>query len=121
MAEESAQKKQCPKFVDFTRECLKEIEFPVEHSIEYFCTNEKHSDCPFYKILSGNPEVCKNIAKCPAFKNFKLSNFTEFIEMSEAYCVRGNHLNCRRYVMKDRGEVVPPDLHPDGRTIAGWK
>lgn len=71
-------------------------------------------------IVSGNKNVCKNIKKCPAFKNFSTEKFKEFIVISNKYCVSENHKECKRYVLKEEGEKVPVDLHPDGHTVEEW-
>ncbi len=110
----------CPKFVDFTRECIKEIEVLPGNTFNY-CTTEKYVNCPFYKILSGDKNVCQNITKCQAFKNFQTLDFERFINMTTEWCVSENHRNCQRYILKSRGEIVPFNLHPDGITVKEWQ
>jgi hypothetical protein len=109
----------CPKFVDFTRECVNEIEVIPANTLD-LCETEKHKKCPFYLILSGDKNVCENIRKCPAFKKFEMGDFKKFMEMSEKWCVSKNHVACKRYLMKKSGKDVPITLHPDGHTVAEW-
>ncbi|MEM5879078.1 MAG: hypothetical protein QXU74_01115 [Candidatus Aenigmatarchaeota archaeon] len=106
----------CPKFVDNTRECIKEIEFIPANTFE-FCTTEKYKKCPFYLILSGDKNVCKNVRKCPMFKRFSFYDFKEFVEVVNKYCVSENHKNCKRFILKEEGKEVPAKLHPDGHLI----
>ncbi|MDH4330195.1 MAG: hypothetical protein OEV93_01455 [Candidatus Moranbacteria bacterium] len=115
---------QCPLFVDFTRECIRDIEvYPHEitPSMLGFCRTQRHINCPFYKMLKTKEPVCKNISKCPAFKNFQIEDFDEFVEISNEYCTSKNHINCQRYITKEKGEVVPIDLHPNGTSVEKWK
>ncbi|MFC1608551.1 hypothetical protein ACFL2R_00045 [Patescibacteria group bacterium] len=112
-------KKHCPLFVDFTRECISKIEtFPTEISFEMmnFCQTEKHTDCPFYKMLKTDESVCKNVKKCSAFKKFQRKNFDEFVKISNEFCT-GDYKNCLRYQKKEKGEPVPENLHPEGGLI----
>jgi len=109
----------CPRFIDNTRECIQEIEFLPRNTFDY-CTTEKYVGCPFYLILTGDAKVCANIRKCPAFKNFELSDFEKFILMTDKYCVSENHKNCQRFILKAKGEEVPVSLHPDGHLVEGW-
>jgi len=109
----------CPKFIDNTRECIKEIYFFPASTFD-FCTTEAYKRCPFYLILSGEKNVCKNVKKCPAFKNFTLSNFEQFVSMANQYCVSENHKNCQRFLLKEKGEEVPINLHPDGHFVKEW-
>jgi hypothetical protein len=121
---EETKKQNCPLFVDFTRECIKDIEvYPHEITQEMlgFCRTPRYAQCPFYQILKTDKPVCKNIKKCPAFKNFQSADFDEFAEISNTYCTSANHKNCQRYITKETGEPVPIDLHPDGSRVEKWK
>ena len=109
----------CPKFIDNTRECLKEIEFLPDNTWD-FCTTEKYIGCPFYLILNGDKAVCPNIKKCVAFKKFKLQDSQKFILVADKYCVSEDHKNCQRFITKAKGEEVPVNLHPDGHLVEEW-
>lgn len=118
------QSQTCPLFVDFTRECIEEFEvYPGEITQEMigFCRTPLHSNCPFYKMIKTDTPVCKNIKKCPAFKHFQSENFDEFVRMSNKFCTSKDHVTCQRYIIKEKEEEVPIDLHPDGRRIPEWK
>ncbi len=110
----------CPLFVDFTRECIKEVEFTPTDTTE-FCATEKYVDCPFYRLLIKKGDVCKNIGKCPAFKNFQVGDFNKFVEISNRFCTSKNHVSCKRYITKESGQPVPISLHPDGSFVKEWE
>ncbi|MEM2954920.1 MAG: hypothetical protein QW625_03170 [Candidatus Nanoarchaeia archaeon] len=106
----------CPKFIDNTRECIKEIDFVPLNTFK-FCTTNKYKKCPFYLILSGNKDICENIRKCPFFRRFTLYDFDKFVEISNKYCTSKNHIKCKRYILKKQGKEVPENLHPDGHFV----
>lgn len=111
----------CPLFVDFTRECISKIDvYPSEISFEMlgFCQSEKHSNCPFYKILKTNEDVCLYIKKCPAFRKFQKKDFDKFVDISNRFCT-GGYKKCLRFQKSQKGEPVPENLHPEGGTING--
>lgn len=103
----------CPLYIDFTRECIKEVEIMPNNTLLY-CTTDKYKDCPFYKIIKKEKGVCENIKKCHAFPHLQLSGFEPFVEVSERFCTSPSHKKCQRYILKKSGEEVPEDLHPDG-------
>jgi uncharacterized protein YlzI (FlbEa/FlbD family) len=109
----------CPKFVDFTRECIKDIEFVPVNTMK-LCSGEDYVKCPFFLILNNDPIVCKNISKCPAFKNFNLEVSEDFLKISGKFCTSKGHKNCQRYILKEKGEEVPKNLHPDGHIVDDW-
>lgn len=122
--EQNQPKQHCPLFVDFTRECIRDIEvYPHEITKEMleFCKTSQYSKCPFYKILQTSEPVCKNIKKCPAFKNFQSEDFDEFVKISNTYCTSPDHTKCKRYIIKESEKPVPIDLHPDGSVVKKWK
>ncbi|MFC1644582.1 hypothetical protein ACFL08_00970 [Patescibacteria group bacterium] len=115
--------KHCPLFVDFTRECIKKIEdYPAKVSFKMlqFCQSEEHVDCPFYKILETDENVCEKITKCPAFKKFKNGEFDKFVDVSNRFCTSEKHTECARFKTSRKG-AVPESLHPDGHTVEEWK
>ena len=103
----------CPLYIDYTRECIREIEIIPNNTLEY-CTSSKYKKCPFYRIIKKEKNICECIKKCAAFKYFQLSGFDKFIELSEKYCTSTNYKKCKRYVLKKKGGNVPDDMHPSG-------
>ena len=77
----------CPLYIDYTRECIREIEIIPNNTLEY-CTSSKYKKCPFYRIIKKEKNICECIKKCAAFK--------------------------QRYVLKKKGGNVPDDMHPSG-------
>ncbi|MDP8259767.1 MAG: hypothetical protein P9L96_01990 [Candidatus Gygaella obscura] len=109
----------CPYFKDYSRECREKIgEIPSDTF--YFCDSEKYADCPFYIKIEKTRNICKNIDQCKAFSFFKTNNFDKFLKITETFCLSGNNINCKRYMLKESGRDVFPDLHPDGSKIEGF-
>jgi hypothetical protein len=105
----------CPKLIDNTRMCLKEVNFAPPNTFS-LCTSEKHKTCPFYLLLTDEM-VCKNIKCCPAFKRFSMFDTQQFLDITHKYCVsEKNHTTCQRYILKEAGDPVPLELNPNGST-----
>ena len=83
----------CPKYIDYTRECIREIEFMPENTLE-FCETDKFKKCPFYEILSNKKGVCKNIKECPAFERFTYYDFENFVKIANEWCTSEKHKKC---------------------------
>jgi len=114
----------CPLFIDNTRECMEKIQsFPQNLTIGIikFCTSKDHLNCPFYKILKTQKNICQHIKNCPAFKNFQSCEFKEFVELSNKYCTSENHTKCKRYIFNKKGKNVPKALHPNGTIVTKWQ
>ncbi len=114
----------CPLFIDYTRECIKDVEvFPERLTPQMikFCSGDKHKDCPFFKILKTKQKVCENVRSCPAFRNFVLGEFGKFAEMSNKYCTSKDYVKCNRYILKKKGKIVPLNLHPNGKLVKEWE
>lgn len=77
---------QCPKFIDFTRQCQYEIGIlPLD--TRYFCASANFRRCPFYKAIYNMGYYCKYLKLCPAFEHFEAENFEEFIRIANRYCL----------------------------------
>jgi hypothetical protein len=109
---------ECPLFVDFTRECIKEVASLPADTLE-FCTTERYVDCPFYRSIKKVGFFCECITGCPTYESFKASDFKEFVMMSKRYCLSENNLHCHRYILKKQGKTVPRELRPDGSIHKG--
>ena len=106
----------CPKFIDNTRECINEIEYMPANTFEY-CVGDDYQKCPFYLIANNDPNVCKYVKKCIAFKCYALDEFQKFNHISQKYCVAKDHDKCARFKIRETGAEVPLDLHPDGHIM----
>ncbi len=106
----------CPKFIDFTRECLEEIKIIPNNTFKY-CTTKKHKDCPFFRILNNEKGICEHVKHCYFFNNFEIHDFDGFAKISDEYCTGENHEKCKRYILSKKGEKVPNDLSPEGMII----
>lgn len=40
--------------------------------------------------------------------------------ITSKYCVSKDHKTCKRYLLKEKGEEVPINLHPDGYFVDEW-
>lgn len=105
----------CPLFVDFVRECMDKVNVLPRDTFSY-CTSEKYQKCPFYKAIHKVEPVCPSINNCPVYARFEVGDFEKFVLMTENYCLGQNMVNCKRYILKQSGEVVPENLLPDGGT-----
>ncbi len=103
----------CPKYVDFTRECLKEIQILPLASLE-FCMNGRYSECPFYLIVAKKAPMCEYCIKCALFNYYRAEDSEKFLKTTAEYCFSSNNINCKRYIMRKSGEKPPDDLCPDG-------
>jgi len=103
----------CPMFIDYSRECLDKISFLPSNTLEY-CTTEKYKDCPFFKTINNIGFHCECLEKCPADKQFGISDFEKFVYIANRYCLSENNLNCERFKLRKEGKEVPSDLFPDG-------
>ena len=105
---------QCPRFVDFTRECQYEIGV-LPQDTRFYCATRRYRDCPFYKILNNIGHSCKFLKQCPAFEHFKTENFDEFVKIANDYCLsKENNASCSRYKIRIKGDMPSVDLLPDG-------
>jgi len=102
----------CPMYVDYSRECLDKISFSPPNTFEY-CETDKHKDCPFFKTINKIGFHCECVEKCPTYKHFGISDFEEFIEIANKYCLNSN-VDCERFKLRKAGKEVPEDLLPDG-------
>lgn len=107
----------CPLFVDFTRECIEEIESIPPNTFS-FCTTKNFSKCPFYIVLREKRSVCKNIKNCPFYKELSIGDFNEFSHIANKYCLSKNPATCARYKENEAGNTPPLRLHPDGTLLA---
>ena len=107
----------CPKFVDYTRECMNEIGYCPQDTLAY-CTTDKYAGCPFYKTVEKIGVVCENMRQCPVCKYFSTHNFEQFVVMTAAYCLNDKFVECQRYILKKQGRVVSELLLPDGRELS---
>ncbi len=106
----------CPKFIDSTRECRKDIEsLPTDTLV--FCTTERYLECPFYILLEKKGPACENIPICVVFKNFCLGDFEAFVKITKDYCLTEKNVECKRYIIKKSGQKPPDDLLPDGTSL----
>ena len=105
--------KECPLFIDFTRECIKERMSLPANTLE-FCTTERYVDCPFYRSIKKVGFVCECVSGCPAYESLMVGDFEEFVVITKRYCLSENKLNCQRYILKKQGKPVPKELLPDG-------
>ncbi len=104
----------CEMFVDYTRECIKNIGFvPQAYTYDY-CQTDKHIECPFFKAIKNIGLHCDCLEKCASYNHFKVYNFEKFIEIANAYCLSENSANCARYKMRKSGQTPPEGLLPDG-------
>lgn len=109
---------ECPLFVDYTRECLKEVvSLPADTLV--FCTTGRYKDCPFYRSIKKIGFVCECVIGCPAYESLKVGDFEQFVVIANQYCLSENSRNCKRYILKKQGKPVSKELLPDGSTIKG--
>ena len=107
---------QCPMFVDYTRECVTQIEYVAWTGIIY-CNSEKYKECPFFQAITNPKECCENIKSCKMFQHLALKDSLLFREINDKYCLRKDCVKCKRYQIRKTG-VLPPDaLMPDGSTL----
>lgn len=109
---------ECPFFIDYTRECLKEIETLPADTLT-LCTTERYVDCPFYRRIKKIGFVCEFVSGCPAYESLQVGHFEEFVVISKQYCLSENNLKCQRYILRKQGQPVPKELLPDGTTRKG--
>jgi len=107
---------ECPMYVDYTRECINKIGFLPHNTLEY-CTAEKHKDRPFFKTINKIGFHCECLERRPACKQFGISDFEKFVEISEKYCLSENNVNCERFKLRKAGKEVPLNLLPDGTKL----
>ena len=105
----------CSLFVDDTRKCTEEVK-SVPVATYDFCMSEIYKDCSFFRVLNKIGHTCENIKDCSLYSHFKMGGFEKFVEITKQYCLSENNVNCKIYVLKKSGGIVPIDLHPDG----GW-
>ncbi|MDD2654058.1 MAG: hypothetical protein PHI86_03005 [Candidatus Omnitrophica bacterium] len=111
-------RKSCPLFVDFVRECTKEIVCLPQDTFDY-CTTEKFTNCPFYLLIYKKVTGCEYMRKCPVYAQFKSGDFDKLIEITKQYCLFDKFLYCKRYALEKAGMKVPVELLPDGSTLNG--
>lgn len=58
---------------------------------------------------------CPLLAPCPFFKTLALPASGETLKV--LYC-KGAYEACQRYLLKQAGREVPPEMWPDGTTAA---
>jgi len=103
----------CPMFIDFSRECLKKIEFLPQNTFDY-CASDKYKECPSFRTINNIGVKCEYIKACVAYKYFGVSDFEKFAEITKSYCLSENNIKCERFKIKKSGETPPEDLLPDG-------
>ena len=109
---------ECPFFVDYTRECIKEMAVLPGDTLG-FCTSDRYVDCPFFRSIKKIGFVCECVAGCPAYEFLKIGDFKQFLIITSQYCLSENNLNCKRYILRKQGQPVPKELLPDGSKIKG--
>ena len=109
---------ECPFFVDYTRECIKEVKILPANTLTY-CTTEQYVDCPFYRRIKKAGFVCECVSGCPAYEMLEVGDFEAFFAITKQYCLSENNLNCQRYILKKQGKPVPRELLPDGTMYKG--
>lgn len=106
----------CPKFQDYSRSCMTDVEHLPLDVID-FCASELHKECPFYILLEKTGISCENLQQCVAFRFFGYGSFENFRDMTKKYCLSENKINCQRYIIKKSGVKPPDDLLPDGTKV----
>jgi len=102
----------CPLFVKYARKCIDNIQMVSEVDTINFCTGGLYEDCPFYRVVNKIGDVCEMVDICMIYKDISRSNFEKFIDITNRFCLSPNNVNCKRYQVKKRGEIPPPDLMP---------
>jgi hypothetical protein len=103
----------CPLFVDYTRECITEIEVLPADTFNY-CLTEFYKECPFFRVIKGISPICEYIKNCPMYAYFKVGDFEKFVKITKEYCLSENNVNCKRYSLRKSGKIPPPNLSPEG-------
>lgn len=106
----------CPLFIDFTRECIEEVEVLPSNTFS-FCTTKYFSNCPFYIVLKEKRPVCKHIKSCPFYKEISIGDFEEFSKITNDYCLLKDSSACARYKEKESGNTPSLKLHPNGSVL----
>ena len=84
----------CPMFINDTRKCITEIKsIPV---VTYdFCSSEKYTDCPFFRVPNKIGHTCENIKNCYLYAHFKMKDFKESLEITKKYRLSENNVKRR--------------------------
>ena len=107
----------CPKYVDYTRECIATNEGLAEVASFDFCNSDEYEECPFYKIIEGKVIPCEFIEKCKERQELKPFDFETIKRVSNDFCLSKNKVNCEVYKLYKSGKDVPNGLGPDGSML----
>ena len=107
----------CPLLKDYVRECVDDIGILPKASYT-ICHSNKFDRCPFYIRKNQPDKACKNVNQCYFFNNYTMLDFDKFLQTTAEYCLSPEFMKCMRYIRSEKGEVVPKDLHPNGKIAA---
>ena len=104
----------CPKYKNYTRECLTgNREFENYATFDY-CRSEKYVECPMYKIIIDKEQHCEFTEKCKTNSELINIDFEKTKQLVATYCFSKKHGNCARYKLLKAGKEVPDGLLADG-------
>ena len=107
----------CPKFKDFTRECITEYEGIIKLANYDFCESDRYEECPVYKLISGKVKPCKFMEECKNNSNYENVDFKKVTQLGEIYCFTEKKVSCARYKLLKEGKEVPGHLLADGSMV----
>lgn len=108
----------CPMFVDYTRECVEELNEIIEIGDFDICqSNEYEEDCPFYKSIYKKEYYCEFVEKCPIYIHVAKKDFRWLIELTKEFCFSEKHKECQRYILRKSGKMPDINLYPDGKFL----
>ena len=107
----------CPKYKNYTRECVKENREFVNIDTFDYCKSGRYKECPQYKIIIGKEKNCEFLEKCKANAKFGNVDIEKIKQLGDTYCFSKKHGNCARYKLLKEGKEVPDELLADGSMV----
>ncbi len=118
----------CPRYVDYTRTCIKSFPRVLEYTSFTVCESENYQECLAYIALKTG-FLCRYNVQCledlvtemPLFVKYFIEDektMKLYKSMVEKYCTsEAKHCECACFKLFEQGIHPPTELLPDGKKI----
>jgi len=105
----------CPMFKDYTRTCIESFKEISKVTSYELCESDKFEECPAYQIEFKKKGQCEFLDDCKKNTNLDGADFEQVKELGNKFCLSTeNKVNCARYKLLIKGEIVPNKLLANG-------
>ncbi|MCK5288334.1 MAG: hypothetical protein KAJ79_04670 [Candidatus Omnitrophica bacterium] len=109
---------ECPMRVNYSRMCEIKTGSRSMNTL-VFCTTNRYTECPLYRIFNNIGFHCEYLDKCQACEYFRICDFDIFTKAAKKFCLsKKNRDKCARYKLRKQGIIPQLNMHPNGSIIS---